>query len=83
MQDDTAYFFEKADKIHPKGKGIVKMGRAFCGFLKGIVWGMVAGAAAGMVAMRYMHHNRRGVKRNVGHALRTVGDLADSLIGMF
>ena len=59
------------------------MGRAFCGFVKGTVWGLAAGAALGMLGMRYMHRNRRYMKRGVGHALRSVGDLADSIIGMF
>lgn len=59
------------------------MKNAFCGFLKGSVWGLLLGGALGMVGMNYMHQNRRGVKRNVGRALRTVGDLTDSVLGMF
>lgn len=59
------------------------MGRAFCGFLKGLMAGVMLGAALGGLAVTYLRHNRRGVKRNVGHALRTVGDLADSVLRMF
>ena len=59
------------------------MGRVFCGFLKGLMAGVAAGAALGAWMAHYMHHNRRGLKRNMGHALRTVGDLTDSLLGMF
>lgn len=59
------------------------MGRALCGFMKGMVVGLLAGGALGALAACYMHKNRRGLKRNVGHALRTVGDLTDSVLGMF
>lgn len=59
------------------------MGRMICGFFKGLLVGLAAGGALGAVAFGYMHRNRRGVKRNVGHALRTVGDLTDSILGMF
>ena len=59
------------------------MGRALCGFMKGMVVGLLAGAALGALAASYMHRNRRGLKKNVGHALRTVGDLTDSVLGMF
>ena len=59
------------------------MGRALCGFMKGMLLGVLVGGVFGAVAACYMHRNRRGLKRNVGHALRTVGDLTDSVLGMF
>lgn len=59
------------------------MGRTFCGFMKGSMLGLMIGSVLGMMGMNYMHHNRRGVKRNVGRALRTVGDLTDSVFSMF
>lgn len=59
------------------------MGRKVCGFIKGSMVGLLAGSVLGAMGMHYMHHNRRGVKRNVGRALRTVGDLTDSLFCMF
>ena len=59
------------------------MGRAICGFFKGMFMGLLAGGVLGAMGACYMRRNRRGVKRNVGHALRTVGDLADSVLGMF
>lgn len=59
------------------------MGRMLCGFFKGLAVGMLAGGALGMLAAGYMRRNRRGLKRNMGHALRTVGDLTDSVLGMF
>lgn len=59
------------------------MGRAFCGFLKGSMMGLLIGGALGVMGMNYMRHNRRGVRRNVGRALRTVGDLTDSVFRMF
>lgn len=59
------------------------MGRAICGFFKGMLMGLLVGGTLGAMGACYMRRNRRGVKRNVGHALRTVGDLADSVLGMF
>lgn len=59
------------------------MGRALCGFFKGLLMGVLLGGVLGAMAVAYMRRNRRGVKRNVGHALRTVGDLTDSILGMF
>ena len=58
------------------------MGRVLCGFMKGMATGLLAGGIFGAMAVGYMHKNRRGLKRNVGHALRTVGDLTDSVLGM-
>ena len=59
------------------------MGRALYGFIRGMLMGLFVGIALGAMLMCFLHRNRRGVKRNVGHALRTVGDLADSVMGMF
>ena len=59
------------------------MGRALCGFIKGLIVGLLAGGALGAMMVGYMRRNRRGLKRNVGHAMRTVGDLTDSVLGMF
>ncbi|MBO5797510.1 MAG: hypothetical protein J6R77_04080 [Clostridia bacterium] len=59
------------------------MGRALYGFVRGLLMGLLVGATLGMMVMCYLHRNRRGMKRHVGHALRTVGDLADSVLGMF
>ncbi len=59
------------------------MSRMLCGFFKGLTVGIVAGGMLGVLLTCYMHRNRRGLKRNVGHALHTVGDLADSVLGMF
>ncbi len=59
------------------------MGRTLYGFMKGMIVGLLAGCTLGAMIACYMHRNRRGLKRNVGHALRTVGDLTDSVLGMF
>ncbi len=59
------------------------MKRSFCGLLKGIGIGMVIGSMAGTAASCYMHGHRKGIKKNVGRALRTVGDLSDSVMSMF
>ncbi len=52
-------------------------------WMKGLGVGLMAGMVAGAVGGCYMHGNRRGIKRNIGHALHTVGDLADSVLSMF
>lgn len=57
--------------------------RSFCGFLKGMGIGVMLGSMVGTAATCYMHSHRKGVKKNVGRALRTVGDLTDSIVGMF
>lgn len=59
------------------------MGRALYGFVRGMLMGLLVGAVLGGVAVASLHRHRRGMKRHVGHALRTVGDLADSVLGMF
>lgn len=57
--------------------------RRLYGFVKGMMIGLTVGGVIGAVAMCCMHHNRRGLKRNVGHALHMVGDLTDSVLGLF
>lgn len=51
--------------------------------MKGLCIGVMAGMVAGMMGMCYMQHNRRGIKRNVGRALRNMGNLVDNVTGMF
>lgn len=51
--------------------------------IKGICIGVMAGMVAGAMGMCYVQQNKRGIKRNVGRALRNVGDLMDNVTSMF
>lgn len=50
---------------------------------RGLCIGVMAGMVAGAMGMCYMQKNRRGIKKNVGRALRNVGDLMDNVTSMF
>ncbi len=51
-------------------------------FVKGVGMGMAVGAIAGAVGQSMMHKNKRGIKKNVGKALRNMGELVDNVTGM-
>ncbi|MBQ6705993.1 MAG: hypothetical protein IJN07_00585 [Clostridia bacterium] len=57
-------------------KGMMKM-------MKGIGIGMALGCMAGAVGSYYLYDNRKGIKRNMGRALRSVGDLVDDVTSFF
>lgn len=59
------------------------MTRGVSGFMKGIGMGIAVGCIAGAVGNSYMHSNKKGIKKNVGKALRNVGDLMDNVTSMF
>ena len=59
------------------------MTRGVTGFMKGIGMGTAVGCIAGAVGNSYMHSNKKGLKKNVGKALRNVGDLMDNVTSMF
>ena len=59
------------------------MTRGVSGFMKGIGMGIAVGCIAGAVGNSYMHSNTMGLKKNVGKALRNVGDLMDNVTSMF
>ena len=50
---------------------------------KGIGIGMALGCVAGAVGSYYLYDNKKGLKRNMGKALRSVGDLVDQVTGCF
>ncbi|MDD2362180.1 MAG: hypothetical protein PHH84_04390 [Oscillospiraceae bacterium] len=52
-------------------------------FIRGIGMGAMVGIALGAVGTTYMRANKKGIKKNVGKALRNVGDLVDDVSGMF
>ena len=51
-------------------------------FVKGVGMGMAVGAIAGAVGQSMMQKNKRGIKKNVGKALRNMGALVDNVTGM-
>lgn len=53
------------------------------GFVKGIGMGLAVGCIAGGVGSMYMQSHKKGLKRNVGKALRNVSELVDNVTGMF
>ena len=59
------------------------MTRGVSGFMKGSGMGIAVGCIAGAVGNSYMHSNKKGLKKNVGKALRNVGDLMDNVTSMF
>ncbi len=50
---------------------------------KGVGIGMALGCVAGAIGSYYLYDNRKSVKRNMGRALRSVGDLVDTVTGFF
>ncbi|MGN0171424.1 MAG: hypothetical protein ACI39E_01410 [Acutalibacteraceae bacterium] len=52
-------------------------------FIKGMGMGTVVGCVAGVVGYSYMRRNKKGVKRNVGKALRNMSELVENVNGMF
>jgi len=51
--------------------------------MKGIGIGMALGCVAGAVGSYYLYDNRKGIKRNMGRALRSVGELVDTVTSCF
>ena len=57
-------------------KGMMKL-------VKGIGIGAAIGCMAGAVGSYYLYDNRKGIKKNMGKALRSVGDLVDDVTSFF
>ena len=57
--------------------------RSMMKMVKGVGVGLALGSVMGAIGGYYLYSNRKCVKRNVGKALRSVGDLADSITGFF
>ncbi len=51
--------------------------------VKGVGVGMALGCVAGAVGSYYLYDNRKGIKKNMGKALRSVGDLVDDVTSFF
>lgn len=59
------------------------MTRGISGFMRGIGMGAMIGIAVGAAGSMYVRANKKGIKKNIGKALRNVGDLVDDVSGMF
>ena len=73
----------KKRKPIPQLKGVLGvMTKGVMGFMKGVGMGVAVGCIAGAVGSRAMH-GKKSLKKNVGKALRNVGELVDNVPGMF
>ena len=52
-------------------------------FMKGMGMGVALGCTAGVVGVCYMKRNKKGIKRNAGKALHSIGDLLENVTDMF
>ena len=59
------------------------MCKATMAAIKGFLLGMMFGMAGGMAACCCLRQHRRGIKHHMGHALRSMGELVDTVTGMF
>lgn len=59
------------------------MTKGVMGFVKGAGMGIALGCVVGAVGSSYMRHNKKGIKKNVGKALHSVGDLMENVTSMF
>ncbi|MCI8554546.1 MAG: hypothetical protein HFJ80_06335 [Clostridiales bacterium] len=59
------------------------MTKGVMGFVKGAGMGIAVGCIAGAMGSAYMRSSKKGLKKNVGKALRNVGDFMDNVTNMF
>ncbi len=52
-------------------------------FVKGMGMGVVLGSAVGVVGTCYLKKNKKGIKRNAGKTLHSIGDLLENVTDMF
>lgn len=57
-------------------------GKSMMSFVKGMGMGLMVGAITGAAGYHIVHKNKRGIKRNVGKALRNMGALVDNVTDM-
>ena len=66
---------QKGGKIHMCSKTVGD-------FMKGMGMGLVVGGTAGIIGTCYMQKNKKGIKRNAGKALHSIGDLLEHVPDM-
>ena len=59
------------------------MTKGVMGCVKGAGMGIALGCVVGAVGSGYMRSNKKGIKKNVGKALHSVGDLMENVTNMF
>lgn len=59
------------------------MRKMFGNFMKGMGMGVAVGCAVGVFGTCYMHKNKKGIKRNAGRTLHSIGDLLENVTDMF
>ena len=59
------------------------MRKTFCNFMKGMGMGVAVGVAVGVVGTCYVKKNKKGLKRNAGRTLHSLGDLLENVTDMF
>lgn len=69
------------NKIIMKGDTFMFCRRMGAG--KGLLAGLMIGAAVGVIGCCWYRNNHRGVKRHMGKALRNMGELVDNVTDMF
>ncbi|MBQ6848753.1 MAG: hypothetical protein IJN76_01710 [Clostridia bacterium] len=52
-------------------------------FMKGMGMGVALGCTAGVVGITVLKKNKKGLKRNAGRALHSIGDLLENVTDMF
>ena len=64
-------------------KGSESMSKGLMRFMKGMGLGLMVGCIAGAVGNQYMHSGKKGLKKNVGKALKNMSLLVDEVGDMF
>ena len=59
------------------------MSKSFSNFMKGMGMGVAFGCTAGVVGTCYLKKNNKGIKRNAGKTLHSIGDLLENVTDMF
>ena len=59
------------------------MSKTFMNFMKGMGIGLAVGCMAGAVGNQYMHSGKKGLKKNIGKALRNMSDLVEEVGDIF
>ena len=66
-----------------KTRGGVNVSGRIMKFCKGMLIGLVVGAVGGAVGICCLKGSKKGLKRSIGKALRSVGDVVDNVTEMF
>ena len=59
------------------------MNKSVGDFMKGMGMGVALGCTAGVVGISMLKKNKKGLKRNAGRALHSIGDLLENVTDMF